>query len=87
MFKEILNSEGVEELSRQQMKSLDGGGYLTNYQCTGNLYYATTGAGDGPTGFECTAQYQPTFLGSTWGIKPKELASHQVFPCPAGMVC
>ena len=25
MFKEILNSEGVEQLSRQQMKSVDGG--------------------------------------------------------------
>jgi hypothetical protein len=25
MFKEILNSEGVEQLSRQEMKSVDGG--------------------------------------------------------------
>ncbi|MFY8188519.1 MAG: hypothetical protein ACOVLC_11245 [Flavobacterium sp.] len=25
MFKEILNSEGVEQLSRQQMKGVDGG--------------------------------------------------------------
>lgn len=33
MFKEILNSEGVEQLSRKQMKSVDGGGYLTGHQC------------------------------------------------------
>ncbi len=25
MFKEVLNSEGVEQLSRQEMKSVDGG--------------------------------------------------------------
>jgi hypothetical protein len=29
MFKEVLNSEGVEQLSRQEMKSVDGGKSLS----------------------------------------------------------
>ena len=68
------------------MKHVNGSGYLTDYECTGNFYNATEGAGDGPVGFECTARYQPTFLGMKWG-RSRELADHQVFPCPAGMVC
>ena len=86
MKKSILNLEGVEVLSKKEMKNVNGQGYLTNYQCTGNLYYNTEGAGDGPTGYECTASYQRTFLGMDWG-SPQDLASGQVFPCPAGMMC
>ncbi|OYQ47920.1 hypothetical protein CHU92_00920 [Flavobacterium cyanobacteriorum] len=68
------------------MKNVNGKGYLRDYQCTGNLYSNTQGAGDSPTAFECTARYQRTFLGVNWG-KPQELAPGQVFPCPAGMMC
>jgi hypothetical protein len=85
MKNSILNLEGVQVLSRNEQKNVNGGrGYLTNYQCTGNLYYNTTGAGDAPTAMECTAQYQPRFLGMDWG-SPQDLAAGQVFPCPAGM--
>jgi len=84
MKKSILGLEGVEMLSKKQMKNINGAGYLTDYVCTGNPYYATTGAGDPPTGMECTARYQRTFLGMNWGDS-KELKDGQVFPCPVGM--
>lgn len=83
MKKTILNLEGVETLSKKQMQTIKGAGYLTGFQCTGNVYQNTTGAGDPPTAFECTAQYQQTFLGGKWG-KPQDLPG-QVFPCPVGL--
>ena len=85
MLENIKNLENVQLLSKTQMKSVNGAGYLTNYQCTGRPYYNTTGAGDGPTGWECTAQYQRTFIGMDWG--KAQLLPNQVFPCPAGMQC
>lgn len=86
MKKSILSLEGVKMLSKKEQKNVNGGGYLTDYTCTGNLYYNTQGAGDAPVGYECTARYQRTFLGFDYGSS-QELAAGQVFPCPAGMSC
>jgi hypothetical protein len=85
MKKSILSLEGVEVLSKKQMKTINGNGYLKNFKCTGNTYSNTSGApgGDQVTAMECTADYQRTFLGMDWG-GPQELAAGQVFACPPG---
>jgi hypothetical protein len=85
MKKSILSLEGVEVLSKKQMSYVNGSGYLTGWQCTGNFYSNTIGApgGDQVTAMECTATYQRTFLGVDWG-RPQNLASGQVFACPPG---
>lgn len=86
MKKTILNLEGVEVLSKIEMKNVNGKGYVTDHQCTGRFYSSVEGTGEGPVAYECTARYQRTFLGMDWG-KPQELESGQVFPCPEGMIC
>ena len=86
MFKEILNSEGVERLSRQQMKSVDGGGYLTGHQCQGIEYreYINRQPIESTAYFSCTYQYQRTFLGfDVGGVQSRG----HVGECPAGVYC
>jgi hypothetical protein len=81
MKKSILALEGVNVLSREQLKNVNGSSYVTGYQCTGNFYSNTSG---GPaTAYECTARYQRTFLGFNYGSS-QELPG-QVFPCPVGL--
>jgi len=86
MQKSILNLEGVEILSKTQMKSIDGGGYLTGHQCQGIEYreYVNGQPVESTAYFSCTYQYQRTFLGFDVG-RPQERG--HVGECPAGVYC
>jgi hypothetical protein len=83
MKNSILSLEGVEVLSKKQMKNVGGGlGHLTNATCTGN----TMQAGD-TTVWECKYQYQRTFIGMDWGA-PQDLDESNAYgPCPANKIC
>jgi hypothetical protein len=80
MLKEILNSEGVEQLSRQQMKSVDGGKKCISEPA--GFLYENDGPGSGTynggnVANACWVQCRPSFLGiglGSWSEK-------ELMPC------
>ena len=83
MLKNILNLEGVAQLSKEEQKNVNGGMRLVNASCTGN----TMTVGESTTVYECHYDGQRTFLGFNWG-SPVELDPSNAYgPCPAGMMC
>jgi hypothetical protein len=86
-MKTILELEGVQKLSKNQMKTVGGGGYFTGAQCNG-IGYTTyiNGQPDPSSAYEsCTYGYQRTFLGMDWG--GVQNPGGYEGPCPAGFMC
>jgi hypothetical protein len=83
MLNEILNLEGVAVLSKEQQKSVNGGGYPTDPVCTGR----TMVVGESTVVNECKYKYQRTFLGYDWGPVQDLAESNAYKPCPQGFMC
>jgi hypothetical protein len=85
MLNEILNLEGVAVLSKEQQKSVNGGGYYFGTPTCNGIGYRETINGKPvlSTAYQsCNYSYQRTFIGIDWGSSQTVES-----PCPDGFIC
>lgn len=79
MKKTILNLEGVQVLSRQQMKNVDGGEKCQTLSVTEEVFVDANGTAIGA--FTCEIRCRPSFLGIGFGSW-----TYETVPCDQGVI-